>query len=220
MLKFILKKHSDGSQLEVGSFATTEEGDAWVARITAPGTYGRNVDVSYLETELADNGLAPEQAVSSEVSTQPKLDEQGNPVMTEPQPILDEQGNPVLDEQGQPTMTQPEPVMQMLYHFAREWDVEVVDISADLQEAVEVDDRGHVRAGCLKIIDFIAAYNKANATPEQMGQIFSNPNFVGIVLALLTGAPTTAKALVVANGASMYPQEIVDKVVAMLAALE
>jgi hypothetical protein len=198
MLKFILKKHSDNSQLEVGSFASMEEGDAWVARITGPGTYGRNHDVSYLESELALHGLAPEQAASSEVSDQPKLDEQGQPVLDESQ----------------------QPVMQMLYHFAREWDVEIVDITAELEEQHAVEDRSATRQSCLKVIDFIAAYNKENATPEQMGQIFSNSAFVGIVLALLTGAPKTAKDLVIAHGASMYPQPMVDKVVAMLAALE
>ncbi len=112
MLKFILKKKSDGSPLEVGSFNEMAEGDAWVARITGPGTYGRNEDISVLESDLEAEGLLAENATTSEVSDQPKLDGEGNPVMDNQDP--------------------PQPVMQMLYHFAREWEVEVVDITQEL----------------------------------------------------------------------------------------
>lgn len=72
---------------------------------------------------------------------------------------------------------------------------------------------------CLDLIDQIAAYNEDNASPEQMGAIFSNTNMVGIVLALLTGAPKTAKAAMIAHGAELYPQEVVDAYVAKLTAI-
>jgi hypothetical protein len=200
MLKFILKKKSDGSQLEIASFAEMFQGDEWVARITGPGTYGRNEDVSVLESDLVARGLAPEQATTSEVSDEPKLDDEGAPIMDSQEP--------------------PQPVMQMLYHFAKEWEVEVVDITAELEQAGKVQDRSESRQKCLAVIDFIAAYNKDSATPEQMSAIFSNPAFVGIVLALLTGGPRTAEALVSQHGPSLYPQPMVDKVLAMLGAIE
>jgi hypothetical protein len=178
MLKFILKKKSDGSQLEVASFATTGEGDAWVARITGPGTYGHG-DLSLKIDELAGYGLTQEQATSSQ------------------------------EIEG-----------ETIYFFAKEWEVEVVDITADVEQAAKVQDRSESRQKCLAVVDFIASYNKDEATPQQMSAIFSNAAFVGIVLALLTGAPRTAEALVSQHGPSLYPQVMVDKVLAMLGAIE
>lgn len=194
MLKFILKKHSDNSQLEVGSFATMEEGDSWVARITGPGTYGRNQDISVLESDLAAQGLLPEQATTSEVSDQPKLDEQGQPV---------------LDENQQP-------VMQMLYHFAREWDVEVVDVTQEIVKQEKIKDRSEARQFCLSIIDEVASINKDLNDPQLMSTIFSTASYQGIILALLTGATATARALMVQHGPTLYSQQTVDQLVAKM----
>lgn len=196
MLKFILKKHSDNSQLEVGSFATMQEGDAWVARITGPGTCGRNQDISVLESELAEQGLDAEDAASSEVSDQPKLDEQGNPVMDSQEP--------------------PQPVMQLLYHFPREWDVEVVDITQELVQQGKIQDRTQARQFCLSIVDEIAAINKDLNDPQLMATIFSTASFQGIILALLTGGTATARSLMVTHGPSLYPQATVDSLVAKM----
>ncbi len=196
MLKFILKKHSDNSQLEVGSFSTMEEGDAWVARITGPGTYGRNQDISVLESELAAQGLQAQDAASSEVSAEPKLDEQGQPVMDSQEP--------------------PQPVMQTLYHFAREWEVEVVDITQELIQQGKVQDRTKDRIFCLGIIDEIAAINEDLNDPQLMAAIVSNANFVAIILMLLTGGLKTARALMVVHGPSLYPQATVDAFVAKM----
>lgn len=196
MLKFILKKKSDGSQLEVGSFNEMSEGDAWVARITGPGTYGRNEDISVLESELEAQGLAAEDATTSEVSTEPKLDEQGQPVMDSQEP--------------------PQPVMQVLYHFAKEWEVEVVDITQDLVKQAKVQDRSKARQFCLSIVDEIAAINKDLNDPQLMSTIFSTATFQGIILALLTGGTATARALMAQHGPSLYPQSTVDSLVAKM----
>lgn len=196
MLKFILKKHSDNSQLEVGSFATMQEGDAWVARITGPGTYGRNQDISVLESELAEQGLAAEDAASSEVSDQPKLDEQGNPVMDSQEP--------------------PQPVMQLLYHFPREWDVEVIDITQELVQQGKVQDRAKARQFCLGMIDEIAAINEDLNDPQLMSSILSSPNFTAIILMLLTGGVKTARALMAQHGPGLYQQATVDGFVAKM----
>lgn len=218
MLKFILKKKNDGSILEVGSFATIAEGDAWVARITGPGTYGRNQDVSVLESDLETEGLLAADAASSEVSTEPKLDEQGTPITTpQNQPRLDEQGQPVLDEQGQPIVDVVQiPVMQVLYHFAKEWEVEVTDITQELVKQGKIQDRSKARQFCLSIIDEIAAINKDLNDPALMATIFSTANFQAIILALLTGGTATARALMVAHGPSLYPQATVDSLVAKM----
>lgn len=199
MLKFILKKKLDGSILEIGSFPSMLEGDEWVARITGPGTYGHG-DISVLESNLASQGLLADDSTSSEVSDEPKVDSEGAPIMDSQEP--------------------PQPVMQMLYHFAKVWEVEVVDITAELATQEKVQDRSESRQKCLAVVDFIASYNKDEATPQQMGAIFSNAAFVGIVLALLTGAPRTAEALVSQHGPSLYPQPMVDKVLAMLGSID
>lgn len=200
MLKFILKKKSDGSQLEVASFNEMAEGDAWVARITASGKYGRN-DISLLEVDLESHGLLPEQAASSEVSTTPKLDAEGNPVMDQQEP--------------------PQPVMQTLYHFAREWEVEIIDVTLENAHQNKIQSRAAIRTKCLMLIDEIASINKdSGATDVTMDTIFMTPSFQGICLALLTGAPGTAKRLMIANGPSLYPQATVDLFVAKLAELE
>jgi hypothetical protein len=196
MLKFILKKKSDGSTLEVGSFNEMAEGDAWVARITGPGTYGRNQDISVFESDLEAEGLLAANATSSEVSDQPKLDGEGNPVMDNQEP--------------------PQPVMQVLYHFAREWEVEVVDITQELVQQSKVQDRSKARQFCLSIVDEIAAINKDLNDPQLMATIFSTATFQGIILALLTGGTATARALMVQHGPSLYPQATVDSLVAKM----
>jgi hypothetical protein len=130
-----------------------------------------------------------------------------------------EQADSVTDEPI-PDGEEGAPGTYPLYHFGKEWEVEVIDITADVEQAAKVEDRTESRSKCLKIVDFIASYNKDEATPEQMSAIFSNAAFVGIVLALLTGAPRTAEALVSQHGPSLYPQVMVDKVLAMLGTIE
>lgn len=108
-----------------------------------------------------------------------------------------------------------------LYHFPKEWSVEIVDITADDIQQNKVKSRAEVRFACLKLVDEIASINKdSGATDVTMDTIFMTPSFQGICLALLTGAPGTAKRLMIANGPSLYPQATVDLFVAKLAELE
>lgn len=108
-----------------------------------------------------------------------------------------------------------------LYHFPKEWSVEIVDITLEDTQKNKVQDRASVRAKCLALVDEIASINKdSGATDVTMDTIFMTPSFQGICLALLTGAPGTAKRLMITNGPSLYPQATVDLFVSKLAELE
>lgn len=116
---------------------------------------------------------------------------------------------PGTDAEGNPTT-------RTVYHFPKEWSVEVLDITAEVVQEVKVQDRTKAREFCLSIIDEIAAINKDLNDPQLMATIFSTPAFQSIILALLTGGTATAKALMVAHGASLYPQQTVDSLVAKM----
>lgn len=91
--------------------------------------------------------------------------------------------------------------------------IDYEDVTAEVAQAAKVSKAKEKRAFCLEMIDMIAAYNDENASSQQMSVIFSNPSFVGCVLALLTGAPKTAKEIMIAHGAEVYPQALVDQFV-------
>lgn len=121
----------------------------------------------------------------------------------------------------QAASTETSPSGEPIYNFPKEWSVEIVDITADDIQQGKVKSRSEVRFACLKLIDEIASINKdSSATEATMDAIFMTPSFQGICLALLTGAPGTAKRLMIANGPSLYPQATVDLFVAKLAELE
>lgn len=108
-----------------------------------------------------------------------------------------------------------------VYHFPKEWTLEIVDLTAQDEHEKKVMSRSEIRFECLKLVDEIAALNQdTGASDETMDAIFTTPVFQGICLALLSGAPKAAKRLMQAHGPSLYPQEIVDGFVAKLGALE
>jgi len=102
--------------------------------------------------------------------------------------------------------------------FPEGYTVEEADVTAVIEKTLAVDNRSKIREKCLKVIDLVAVYNES-ATPETMATIFSSPAFVGITLALLTGAPNTAKAAIIANGAGLYSAEQVSEIVGQLDAI-
>lgn len=107
-----------------------------------------------------------------------------------------------------------------VYFFPKDWSVETQDVTAALEESEEIEDRSKVRGECGRVIDMIAQYNKRNVTREQLLGIIGNPSYLPIIVCLLTGAPGSAKDLIVASGTQLYPQPFIDKIVAKLAALE
>lgn len=193
MLKFILKKKNDGSILEVGTFENVSDGEQWIERITLSGKYGLNNNIWVLEDELSSHNLKKEDASFVGVSDSPKLDKQGNLIKDENSKVL----------------------LQNVYHFEKAWEVEIVDITNELTKESKIKDRSQIRQNCLRIIDMIATFNEL-APSEKMSQIFGTPQMMGITLALLTGAPKTAKSGILALGPSLYSAEQVAEIVAEL----
>lgn len=103
-----------------------------------------------------------------------------------------------------------------LYHFPKDWAVEVVDVTAEETQKEKVKDRSVARQFCLSIVDEIAAINKDLNDPQLMATIFSTAAFQAIILALLTGGTATARSLMVTHGPSLYPQATVDSLVAKM----
>lgn len=62
------------------------------------------------------------------------------------------------------------------------------------------------------LIDYIGLYNDENADSEKMQYFFSQPLYVGLILALITGAPKTAKGILKQLDTSGYPAEFVEDV--------
>ncbi len=186
-LKFQIKKNNQVTHENVVD--SMEAGDAWVAQNAS--VFGRG-DLSLELDQLASYGFTPEQAAS-----------------TSEEPVLDGAGQPVLDENQQP-------VTKTIYHFPKEWSVEVLDVTAELEQQAKVQDRSKARTFCLGVIDEIAAINKDLNDPQLMSTIFSTASYQGIILALLTGATATARALMAQHGPSLYPQATVDSLVAKM----
>lgn len=186
-LKFQIKKNNQVTHENVAD--SMEAGDAWVA--ANQQSFGRG-DLSLSLELLPQYGLTPEQAAS-----------------TSEEPMLDTQGQPVLDENQNP-------ILQTIYHFPKEWSVEVVDITADAAQETKVESRTAARQFCLSVINEIAAINKDMNDPQLMATIFSTASFQGIILALLTGATATARALMAQHGPSLYSQGVVDGLIAKM----
>lgn len=88
-----------------------------------------------------------------------------------------------------------------MYHFAKEWEIEIKDLAV-------IEKRALVRLECLKVIDAIASINDSSNAPDTtMDAIFSSPTYIAIILALVTGAPKTAKRLILASGTALYSSE-------------
>lgn len=108
-----------------------------------------------------------------------------------------------------------------IYHFPKEWSVEILDITAQDEHEKKIMSRAEIRFECVKLVDEIASLDQdTGASDETMDVIFTTPAFRGICLALLCGAPNAARRLMQAHGPSLYPQAIVDAFVAKLQALE
>jgi hypothetical protein len=124
------------------------------------------------------------------------------------------------------TTTSEEPIMvdgvqqgtRTMYHYAKDWSVEYEDVTEKLQKETGVSKRSSVRTKCLAVIDLIAHYNE-QADPATMGTIFSSPAMVGITLALLTGAPKTAKDAILLHGSTLYSSDKVAEIVGQLDAI-
>lgn len=120
----------------------------------------------------------------------------------------------LLPEQAASTSEDSE--LGTIYHFPKEWSVEIADVTAEETQKEKVKDRSVARAFCLSIVDEIAAINKDLNDPQLMATIFSTANFQAIILALLTGGTATARSLMVTHGPSLYPQATVDSLVAKM----
>lgn len=107
-----------------------------------------------------------------------------------------------------------------MYHFAAEYTIEQSDVTAAVQAKADVLSRSQVRIGCELVVDHIADYNKKHLDQAAMNTLFSQSWFGEVALALLLGAPTTAQALIVAHGPSVYPQDAVDEIAALLEPLK
>lgn len=144
----------------------------------------------------------------------PILDGHGNQMYAQV-PAVDQQGNPILDVNGNPTFTQGDALFETRKVFV----VNATKFAAKqqmIQNQQKVSDRSKARGFCLGIIDEIAVINKESADPQLMSSLVSNPNFIAIILMLLTGGTATARALMVAHGPSLYPQATVDALVAKM----
>lgn len=159
MLKYIVKKKSDGSVISSMTVPDIHVGETWVAQESGKGSFGRN-DLTIPESELESHNLTAEEATSVET----------------------------VDEVP-------------MYNFAKVWEVEIKDLSV-------AENRSAIRSECLKVIDYIAGLNDAsNASDATMDAIFSSPTYIAIILALVTGAPKTAKRLIMASGTALYSSE-------------
>lgn len=106
------------------------------------------------------------------------------------------------------------------YHLPVEYTIEQSDVTAEVQHQTDVLTRTQVREGCGLVIDFIADYNKKNLNSAGMQALASQAWFVSASVFLLTGAPAMAQGLIALHGAEVYPQAVVDEVVALLEPLK
>lgn len=95
---------------------------------------------------------------------------------------------------------------------------QIRDLTGIVQKQTAVLSRTEVRKKCLLVLDLIAYYNE-EAPVETMTAIFSNPSLIAITMALLTGAPKTAKAAILLNGSGLYSAEQVTEIVGQLDAI-
>lgn len=188
MFRFIIK-NKQNQEVARNEVSSMELGDAWVIEQFNFGRFGAG-DRSLTLEEAQALGLDIQEAASTSVEQRP------DPQSPDPQ-------NPIMLD-------------VTIYHFSKEYSVEVLDISAEKIAEQKKEARFKARAFCESIVDEIAAINKDLNDPQLMATIFSTASFQAIILALLTGGTATARALMVAHGPSLYPQATVDSLVAKM----
>lgn len=187
MLKYIVK-NKQNQEIANTEVANTQVGDAWVEEQFNLGRFGLG-DRSLTLEQLQAAGLSEQDATSTSVEQRP-----------DPNAPLEN----------------PQMIDVTIYHFAKEYSVEVIDVSAEKLKEQKAEARFKARAFCLSIIDDIAAINKDLNDPQLMATIFSTANYQAIILALLTGATATARALMAQHGPALYSQGTVDELVAKM----
>lgn len=105
-----------------------------------------------------------------------------------------------------------------VYHFPKDWAVEVEDITLTEQHQTKKLSKKEIRLACTDLFDEISITNET-ANDATMDAIFMNPSFMAIVGALVTGAPRTAKRYVLSLGPSLYPNDKVTDIVNKLDAI-
>ncbi len=188
MLKYIIK-NKQNQEIASNEAANTQVGDIWVEEQFNIGRFGQG-DRSFTLEELQAVGLTEQDAASTSVEQRP------DPNSADPQ--------------------NPDMIDVTIYHVAKEYSVEVIDVSAEKLKEQKAEARFKARAFCLSIIDDIAAINKDLNDPQLMTTIFSTASYQGIILALLTGATATARALMAQAGPALYSQGTVDELVAKM----
>lgn len=102
-------------------------------------------------------------------------------------------------------------------NYPEMYDKEVYEIEeSDVTKQVELIDKLSLkkqkRLMLLSLIDYIGLYNDKNADNEKMQYFFSQPLCIGLILALITGAPKTAKGILKQLDTSGYPAEFVEDI--------
>lgn len=118
--------------------------------------------------------------------------------------------------QSQETPMQGEPYT--LYHFPKDWSVQVEDVTAQAEHQTKKATKKETRLACLELFDDVAIENET-ADNALMDAIFLNPSFIAIIGALVSGAPKTAKRYVQSLGPSLYSEAKVAEIVAKLDAI-
>lgn len=92
---------------------------------------------------------------------------------------------------------------------AQDYDVILTDISQEMALKEKKAKRKKVREFCLDLMDDIAILNET-ADETKMNTILTKPEFVMIIIALLTGSPKSAAKGMAAYGEQVYTKEQVD----------
>lgn len=92
---------------------------------------------------------------------------------------------------------------------------EVVDITEEKTRGVSLDVRESELAACSEVIKLIGVFNKTKAE-NTVYTIVTTPAMISATLALLTGAPKTAKNLILSLASGLYSESELAQVVEVL----
>lgn len=89
------------------------------------------------------------------------------------------------------------------------------DVTAEEELRIGLITRHKEIVACEKVIELVGHLNKFKPQGT-VTTVLSSPQMQGVIFALLTGAPVTAKAAIISLGTSLYTQEEINQVTAIL----
>lgn len=96
-----------------------------------------------------------------------------------------------------------------------EWSNEVVDITQQVFIGENLKIRENEMAACHEVIKLVGMFNKSKPQGTVLS-ILTNPSMQSAIMALLTGAPATAKTLIQSVSTELYSQAEKDQVIEVL----